>query len=454
MPSSSSVLSSPSSMKDKQKKGEVMWPRLVANKLLGRQLGSYSFMADYPSVDIMQEMEDLNSISNPKKIFNHKDTQKYKVFVSTWNVGGVPPTDNLELEDWLDTKNNAYDIYVLGFQEIVPLSAKNVLGAEKSKVAMKWNSLIRATLNKSLSNSQRCEELKVGERVKVYPVKDGCKFTTQDFRCIISKQMVGILVSVWVRADLRRFIRYPSVSCVGCGIMSCLGNKGSVSVRFQLHETSFCFVCCHLASGGKEGDEMLRNSDTVEIFSRTGFPRGPFLDQPKKIHDHDRVVLFGDLNYRISLPEESTRSLVAQKEWNTLLDKDQLRGEVSEGRAFDGWHEGPILFSPTYKYYPNSDEYYGCIQRKKGEKKRSPAWCDRILWRGNGLKQCLYDRCEAKLSDHRPVRAIFTAEVEVLRSSNSLKSFFMSDRFHHIQDPLELFSNEDYSLNRRLSLEL
>lgn len=43
-----------------------------------------------------------------------------------------------------------------------------------------------------------------------------------------------------------------------------------------------------------------------------------------------------------------------------------------EGKVFEGWHEGSINFRPTYKYYPNSDEYYG--KGKKGEKKRAPAW--------------------------------------------------------------------------------
>jgi hypothetical protein len=37
------------------------------------------------------------------------------VFASTWNVGGVTPSDGLDLEDWLDTRANAYDIYVLGY---------------------------------------------------------------------------------------------------------------------------------------------------------------------------------------------------------------------------------------------------------------------------------------------------------------------------------------------------
>ena len=65
--------------------------------------------------------------------------------------------------------------------------------------------------------------------------------------------------------------------------------QGSVSVRFRLHEKSFCFVCSHLASGGRGGDEKYRNSNAAEILSRTIFPRGPSLDLPRKILDHEYV---------------------------------------------------------------------------------------------------------------------------------------------------------------------
>nr|XP_018678915.1 PREDICTED: type IV inositol polyphosphate 5-phosphatase 9-like isoform X2 [Musa acuminata subsp. malaccensis] len=325
-------------------------------------------------------------------------TSAYKVFVGTWNVGGIPPSDDLDLENWMDTSNNSYDIYVLGFQEIIPLRTRNVLGLEESKMAGKWNSIIGATLNKSLPEQRPTQMFEPVEHRKVYPVKDGYHREREagDFRCIISKQMVGILVSLWIRNDLLDYVSNPSVSCIGCGIMGCLRNK--------------------------EGDEMRRNSNVMDILSKTCFSSDSSNDLPKKILDHDRIVLFGDLNYRISLPEAKTRSLVEQKEWNILLDQDQLRLELSEGRTLEGWNEGAITFSPTYKYHPNSDQYCWEVPGIIGERRRAPAWCDRILWLGEGLKQIEYERCESQLSDHRPVRAIFTAEVDavVLQSSNAM----------------------------------
>jgi len=36
------------------------------------------------------------------------------------------------------------------------------------------------------------------------------------------------------------------------------------------------------------------------------------------------VILLGDLNYRISLPEETTRLLVEKEDWDSLLEHDQV----------------------------------------------------------------------------------------------------------------------------------
>ncbi|XP_030468158.1 type IV inositol polyphosphate 5-phosphatase 9-like [Syzygium oleosum] len=395
-----------------------MWPKSVVSKILGKRFGSNNFVADLSRADMetalapeVPGLEQLSSYYDTKSLLDHrKETHNYKIFVSTWNVGGFAPGDDLSIEDWLDIRDNPCNIYVLGFQEAVPLKFSTVLGSENPTIQAKWNAVIGKSLNRTGHKQDK-------------------------FHCIMSKQMVGILVTIWVPSELLACISHPSASCVGCGVMGYLGNKGSVTVRFELHGTSFCFVCTHLASGNRQADHILRNSNAAEILSRTSFPGGPSLHSSRKILDHDRVILLGDLNYQISLPEATTRSLVERSEWNKLLEHDQLKAELGNGRVLQGWQEGRIDFVPTYKYCPNSDVYYGTgHENSKGGRRRAPAWCDRIIWRGEGLKQHLYTRGESKLSDHRPVKAIFTTQVGVLLKLEGLRSFFTSQSFEQIKN--------------------
>ena len=76
------------------------------------------------------------------------------------------------------------------------------------------------------------------------------------------------------------------------------------------------------------------------------------------------------------------------------------------------------MFAPTYKYTQNSDMYAGETAKNK-KKRRTPAWCDRILWHGHGIEQLHYGRGESRFSDHRPVCAIFSVDVEVRRKISS-----------------------------------
>uniref|UniRef100_A0A7N1A8F2 Inositol polyphosphate-related phosphatase domain-containing protein n=1 Tax=Kalanchoe fedtschenkoi TaxID=63787 RepID=A0A7N1A8F2_KALFE len=497
---------------------------------------------------------DRSNLNNPRIV----DVQNYSIFAATWNVGGKSPQSNLNLDDWLHVSPPA-DIYVLGFQEIVPLNAGNVLGAEDNGPAKKWLALIRKTLNNlpGASGSNGCytpspipepvveldadfEESSRQNASSFFPrhsfqatrswrmendhspfqPKLDRRFSVCDrfisgnmasdydsnFRsadrpsdcdasyrsghrpsdfdssrrschrpsdfdascrsghqpsdysrwgfsdddngpwdspstvlfspmsyagsanndgsessryCLVaSKQMVGIFLTVWVRSDLRDHVRNMKVSCVGRGLMGYLGNKGSISVSMSLHRTSFCFVCTHLTSGQKEGDELRRNADVMEILKKTRFPAvNGAVDEksPETILEHDRVLWLGDLNYRIALSYQSAKALVEMHNWRALLENDQLRIEQRRGRVFKGWNEGRIYFPPTYKYSFNSDRYSGSNMRLK-EKRRTPAWCDRILWYGGGLHQLSYVRGESRFSDHRPVYSLFWAEVELVNS--------------------------------------
>ncbi len=50
--------------------------------------------------------------------------------VGTYNVNGRRPPADLDLRPWLDMSNHPADIVAVGFQEVVPLNAGNVVMGE------------------------------------------------------------------------------------------------------------------------------------------------------------------------------------------------------------------------------------------------------------------------------------------------------------------------------------
>lgn len=57
----------------------------------------------------------------------------------------------------------------------------------------------------------------------------------------------------------------------------------------------------------------------------------------------------------------------------------------------------------------------------KSEKQRIPGWTDRILFKGRHLKQLQYSRAELYTSDHRPVLALFEANIVTLDKEAKVK---------------------------------
>eukprot|EP00484_Ammonia_sp_Unknown_P015828 CAMPEP_0197075902 /NCGR_PEP_ID=MMETSP1384-20130603/211844_1 /TAXON_ID=29189 /ORGANISM="Ammonia sp." /LENGTH=710 /DNA_ID=CAMNT_0042514751 /DNA_START=22 /DNA_END=2151 /DNA_ORIENTATION=+ len=129
------------------------------------------------------------------------------------------------------------------------------------------------------------------------------------------------------------------------------------------------------------------------------------------ISNHDMVIWLGDLNYRLNFESlEEVFAKIKERDWPTLLLKDQLNVERKNKRAFDKFIEEEITFDPTYKFQPGTSVY----EQRPDKKKRFPAWCDRILWRTGSKKTTEIGdiRCarystsmDQKMSDHKPVYA-------------------------------------------------
>jgi len=251
-----------------------------------------------------------------------------------------------------------------------------------------------------------------------------------------TSNLIGLFSCIFVRQNERGNIQNLSASEVKCGLKGHYGNKvwscyrlrdpmlncyqGALITRFKLDDSSLCFVNCHLAAG--QTSTAHRNYDIASILEAESLPieRNPDVraslfvggGDGTQILDHEICILNGDLNYRIdAMPRDTVVNFIKKNELGKLLERDQLmvsRRRVS-GFRLSPFTEAAITFAPTYKYDVGTDNY------DTSEKRRSPAWCDRLLYRGLGrIKQTEYRRHEVRVSDHRPVSGTFKMRVKTI----------------------------------------
>ena len=137
------------------------------------------------------------------------------------------------------------------------------------------------------------------------------------YQQVAEQQLIGLLLLVYASPSIAPAISSISTTSVGTGLFGYMGNKGAVTARIVLGETTrIVFINCHLAAGTEDGSVERRNWDASQVLLRTKFDAiesgdGVVEEFGDGIGDEDFAFWFGDLNYRLAdLPGNDVRRLL------------------------------------------------------------------------------------------------------------------------------------------------
>ncbi|ODV90518.1 hypothetical protein CANCADRAFT_2245 [Tortispora caseinolytica NRRL Y-17796] len=257
-------------------------------------------------------------------------------------------------------------------------------------------------------------------------VNNAAKRINKEYELVFNSNVGPTMLLIF--ASLNRSVpgSISSIQAGDCGTTGPLQIKvkGAIAVRFlytfddsSLDPVLFTFVCAHLAANENEVDS--RNYDYECIVKYLRF--APASAQPEDdviyTKKHQHLFVFGDLNYRCSMPSASQPESMAlinstdldpyecdftdQEVINRFLKLDELSLHKDAGRTLHLLKEAPITFPPTYKFVQSPKD-----GTRTYSLHRIPSWTDRILFLPyiEPEKVIIYTSMPSvKTSDHVPV---------------------------------------------------
>lgn len=298
----------------------------------------------------------------------HKNSLSSKsslnIFILTWNVGAITDLNDVNWIELFFPKNyqeviniNYPHIYSIALQEIVKLSTKKVLFQSNGEMVALWIEKLKSFL--------------------------------LGYTFLKHVSLVGLLLIVFVKDNYLNKITYINEQVIKTGFFGTLGNKGSCCVTLSYQEKKISFAAVHLASGNEHNEDRIKDLKCIVKSAPN--------KNSQKFKDNDHWFVFGDFNFRLNIDSSNILMLLEAKYLENLKSNDQL---ISNKNKFDfDYMEEEIKFKPTYKF---------CIGSNKYSSKQTPSWCDRIIYkRSSNIKPLIYDKCELRLSDHKPVIGLF-----------------------------------------------
>lgn len=246
-----------------------------------------------------------------------------RVKIGSWNVAACPGTDK-DLAAWfVDGGGLEEDMAALNFR--VNAAVVNDSGARKDRDPM--HLLGGDKIDLYILGLQEVVDVNLAKEYMTRAVYtdntalEKWKAALEaamptGYQLVEARQMFSQLTLIYASPEIAPTIGNISTKDVGTGFGGWFANKGAVTTRFVLGETTrMVFVNCHLASGATAANLDRRCVDAAQILSRTQFDpvvfNGVEDDSGEQIGEEDFGFWFGDLNYRLDgLPGDDIRRLL------------------------------------------------------------------------------------------------------------------------------------------------
>ncbi|CAM9934305.1 unnamed protein product [Scytosiphon promiscuus] len=187
------------------------------------------------------------------------ETLDLRIFCGTWNVAGRKLDSVEDMGSWLDVDklddegdaSDPPDLFVVGFQEVVELSAQNVV------------------MDSFLDTQSRTNSLQWFTQVYAFLAQYGERHGVR-YAMVSEKRLLGTYVLVMAEEAVCSKIGHVQTALVPTGLGGYLGNKGAVAVRMEVGgRSSLCFVCVHMAAHRE--NVLARNAEYKVVSSRPIF---------------------------------------------------------------------------------------------------------------------------------------------------------------------------------------
>jgi phosphatidylinositol-bisphosphatase len=325
--------------------------------------------------------------------------------IGTFNVATKTP-DKINLEDWLKQVSPAPDVIALGFQELLPQAQIAFLPAFEESFHPTGSKSI-CGLSAWLPLVQQALYAIHGSGIQYQPIWMG------------RRAAIGMIILAKASIKATNIHR----GSIGTGLLGFYANKGALGVSIDLESNnqtgSLCFIVAHLGphSGPRNCD--WRNTESDHILDTLALYPQDLQGAPVLAASFDNIWLFGDLNYRLleSLSKKSA-ILEAIKDNNVsqLLLIDELKN-IKPCHRLSIFKESDINWLPSYKFVMESRK------RIYNSKSRTPAYCDRILYKAQQQIICLgYSRVSYNFSDHDPICGVYHLE-PLLKNRSSVSGW-------------------------------